>query len=88
MTTTLTAPVFAAGDKVTYMGYPATVTTSNAPMPGWDDEPGTHAGIRFDRAVRGMSRQMEVPASALLPAAVADFTEGWGYAQERADYDG
>ena len=60
-------PVYALDARVSYLGHAATVTTTNAPLPGWTDKPSAGVGITFDSPVRGMSRQLEVFATALLP---------------------
>ena len=66
--TALALPVFHPGDKVTYHGHPAAVAHGNEPD-GWTDGiPAATVNILLDRAVRGLSRQMDVAATALLPA--------------------
>lgn len=54
------APVYRAGDRVTHLGYPATVAHGNVP-----DEWGAPVAvsIRYDRAPRGHSPQKDVLAS-------------------------
>ena len=61
----MTTTTYQQGDTVTYLGQPATVMHGNEPS-GWTDgQPAATVTVRFDRAVPGMSRQMDVQASAL-----------------------
>lgn len=57
---------------VSYMGHPATVVHGYDPADPWlpspDQRRDPSVNIIFDRAVRGMSRQMDVPVSAVLGA--------------------
>ena len=60
------------GDTATYHGHPATVVHGYDPADPWlpapDQRREPSVNIRFDRAVPGMSRQMDVPVSAVLSA--------------------
>ena len=69
--TTVTTPVHAEGDTVTYLGHPAAVVIGNEPDDWTPGKPGSTVNIRFDRHVPGMSRQMDVPATAVMPASKA-----------------
>jgi hypothetical protein len=64
-----TATIRKQGDTVTYLGIAATVVHGNEPS-GWTaGRPSATVSIRFDRPVPGMSRQMDVQASAVLKVA-------------------
>jgi hypothetical protein len=54
------------GDPVTYLGYDAAVVHGNEPSPWTDGQPSATLNLRLDPPVRGMSRQMDVQASAVL----------------------
>jgi hypothetical protein len=76
-TATQTPRTFRPGDRVTYMGKPATVVHGNEAAPEWGlNEPSQFVNIRFDKAPRGVSPQQDVYATSILPAeprtAVAD----------------
>ena len=59
-------PVFRAGDRVSYLGHAALVVHGN----GANEWSGVSAivNLRFDPPVRGMSPQIDMYATALLPA--------------------
>ena len=58
--------VISTSAHVTYLGHAATVVHGNEPS-GWTfGQPSATVNIRFDRAVPGMSRQMDVPATSVL----------------------
>lgn len=64
-------PVFRPGDPVSYLGHPAVIVHGSEPD-GWTGGiPAAIVNIRFARPVPGMSRQMDVPAGAVLPAPAA-----------------
>jgi len=67
-TATRTPRTFRAGDRVTYMGTPATVMHGNEADPEWGlNEPGRTVNIRLDKAPRGVSPQQDVYAASVLP---------------------
>jgi len=57
------------GDNVTYLGRSATVTHGNEPSPWTSGQPSAIVSITFTRPVPGVSRQMDVQASALVKGA-------------------
>lgn len=59
-------PVFFRGDIVTYLGYEAMVTASNAPVDGWTDSPARSATIAFTGRHGRLSPQIDMYVSALI----------------------
>jgi hypothetical protein len=57
-TTSKATAAMAPGDSVTYLGYPATVVHVFT----------TTANIRFTGRTGGMSRQLDAPITAIVPA--------------------
>jgi len=61
-------PVLTPGTSVSYLGHPATVIYGNEPAPEWgQNKPRAVVNVRFDREVRGHSRQFDMYATSLLP---------------------
>lgn len=59
-------PVFPRNARVTYIGSPATVVRGNE-AGEWAPEPTATISIRFDKAPRGMSAQIDTYAASVLP---------------------
>jgi len=64
MTTTKPVPVFASGDRVTYLGHAVTVIHGNEPDE-WSGQQPEFVNIRLDRPACGHSRQFDIQATTL-----------------------
>ena len=61
-------PVFRPADRVSVFGFAATVVHGNEPD-GWTNgQPSATVNIRFDQPARGMSPQIDIWATSVLPA--------------------